>query len=108
MCWDAGPMSGGKYTATPVICPQSATEDHPKTYEMNIYPNPSNGQVFVTVPNGVNNISVVSPMGSQLPVKPVWTSNVCQIDLSAYPSGMYYIILTTQDGSRTSKSVMKY
>ncbi len=108
MCWDAGALSNGKYTATAVICPPTSVDENPAADSYGFYPNPTHDLVRVNVPEWVSSITVTSALGSRLPVKPTWTSHLSLIDLSAYPSGLYYISLSGPDGRTISKAVMKY
>jgi len=107
MCWDAGPMSGGKYTATVVTCPQTAVEDNPSA-DWTVNPNPTTGVVRFIAPSGMNTATLTSTLGTQIPIKAVWNSNNCTIDLSANPSGVYYLTLTGPSGKRTTKAIVKY
>ncbi|MCX6266342.1 MAG: alpha-amylase family glycosyl hydrolase [Bacteroidetes bacterium] len=107
MCWDAGPMSGGKYTATEVACPSVGMND-PANIRLNISPNPTHGQIHITVPGGIRGVTVTSVMGRKLDIEPKWTGDACQIDLSCYPSGVYYITLSGVNGFRVTKAVVKY
>jgi alpha-amylase len=108
-CWDAGALSNGKYLATVVICPPTSVDEAITDESWRFYPNPTHDKVFVTVPNGVKEITVFSAMGSQLFVKPISApTSSYMIDLSSYPSGLYYITLSSNNGKRLSKAVMKY
>jgi hypothetical protein len=105
-CWDSGVLTGGKYTAIEVPCPSIGLEDQPEA-DWSIFPNPTQGLVNLTAPGKYTEVSVSSASGRLLMIKPVWTSNNCQLDLSGYPSGVYYITLSGSDGSRATKMVLK-
>ncbi len=106
-CWDAGPLSGGKYTAIEVTCPTVGIADA-ENFRWNIFPNPTPGLIRFNVPERLMNVTVASAAGRQLAIKPTLTASVCQIDLSTYPAGVYYITLTMLDGTRESTAVVKY
>jgi hypothetical protein len=106
-CWDAGPLSGGKYTAIEVTCPTVGIADA-ENFRWNIFPNPTPGLIRFNVPERLMNVTVASAAGRQLAVKPILTASVCQIDLSTYPAGVYYITLTMLNGTRESTAVVKY
>lgn len=107
-CWDAGPMSGGKYTANEVTCPGNVGFEDPENTGWTIFPNPTGGLVCFTAPAGAREIRATTVVGQPLPVKPDWISGLCQFDLSGYPSGVYYVTLTEMNGKRTTRAVMKY
>ena len=106
-CWDAGVLSGSQYTANEVICFFTGIEN---TTDANwkIYPNPTHHLINFSVSSEVNKITVTSALGRQLQVKPTMISGTCRIDLSSYPSGVYYITLSGLNGNLVTKAVMKY
>lgn len=106
-CWDAGPLVSGKYTAIEVPCPSVGIEN-PTDIRWNIYPNPTHDMVNLTVPDNFRIVSITNVLGHQLPFKPTWKSNTCRIDLSDYPSGVYYITLSGISGRSVTKAVLKY
>jgi alpha-amylase len=107
-CWDAGALSNGKYLATVVICPPTSVDENITDDSWRFYPNPTHDKVFITLPEGVKEVTVFSALGKTCMIKPVFQNNSCMIDLSAYPPGMYYITLSGSGGKRISKAVMKY
>jgi hypothetical protein len=106
-CWDAGVLSGGKYTAViNATCGVSAVET-PEMETWKLYPNPTKGKVQISLPENANKITVTSALGMQINV-PTPTSQInSEIDLSAYSSGIYYITVCTKDGSKLTKPVVK-
>jgi hypothetical protein len=106
-CWDAGTLSGGKYTAIEVPFPTTGL-NYPEEPGWTIYPNPTHDRVQFTAPDNLRDVTVTSVLGSQLAIKPNWVSNTCQIDFSGYPAGVYYITLSRLNGTRITKTVMKY
>ncbi|MBW6492293.1 MAG: starch-binding protein [Lentimicrobium sp.] len=106
-CWDAGTLSGGKYTAIEVPCPTTGIDD-PERLNWTLYPNPTRDIVQFKAPGNLRNVTVSSVLGSQLDISPTWMFNTCRIDFSGYPAGIYYISLSGSDGTRSTKVVMKY
>jgi len=108
MCWDAGVPSGTKYyTALETTCLFTGI-DNPAEGLLRFYPNPTHDLIYFTIPKGYDNVIVTSSIGNKLLVKPALTSGFCQIDLSGYPAGVYYISLTGPNENRVTKAVMKY
>lgn len=107
ICWEAGAISGGKYTANEVTCPNVGFEE-PLAEKLTMYPNPTRCLVSFTFPEEVTGVTVTNVLGDRLDVKPQWVSNTCRLDLGSYPSGVYYISLINSQGIRISKAVMKY
>lgn len=107
ICWDAGPLTSGKYTAMEVSCPSVGMND-PADIIWKIFPNPTHGPVNLTLPDNFSEIKVTSVVGRQLPVQPNRISGSCQMDLSDYPSGVYYISISDVSGKRLTRAVMKY
>ena len=106
-CWDADASPGSPYTATEVTCLFTGIEN---TADANwkIYPNPSKDLIKFSLSSDVKSIKVTSALGRQISVKPTFIADSCQIDLSAYPSGVYYITLSGLNGNKVTKAVMKY
>ena len=107
MCWDAGLLSDVKYTANEVTCIITGIENLPDA-SWKIYPNPTHDIIYFTVPSDVNNITVTYAIGSKLLMKTEVTKGSGMIDLSSYPSGVYYISLSGPNTKRVTKAVMKY
>ncbi|MHC1777039.1 MAG: alpha-amylase family glycosyl hydrolase [Lentimicrobium sp.] len=105
-CWDAGTLTGGKYTATEVPCPTVGIAD-PEGLNWNIYPNPTHDVVYFTLPDNFREVVVTSVLGRQLNIKTSRDSNTCRLDLSGVPDGVYYITLSGSDESRVTKMVIK-
>lgn len=106
-CWDAGTLSGGKYTATEVPCPTVGL-DNPVGFNLIIYPNPTQDVVNLILPENFRDITLTSLLGRQLSIKPIRDAQSCRLDLSGYPAGVYYITISGFDGARATRAVMKY
>lgn len=87
---------------------QEVTEEAVST-EVQVYPNPSTGKVFVEFTGDeatVVGLEVFNALGARCAVQPVRTADsLMEVDLSALGSGMYIINLVT-DGHRTSTRVV--
>ena len=106
-CWDAGELANNRYNANEVTCLVTGIEN-PTDASWKIYPNPTHDLINFSVPSDLNKITVTSALGRQLQVKSNIISGSCQMDLSAYPSGVYYITLYGLNGNIVTKAVMKY
>jgi len=106
-CWDAGPLVSGKYTAVEVTCPSVGIET-PEEISWNMYPNPTHDVVNITMPDNLRIVTVTSVLGRHLDINTVLTGNTYRFDFSGYPSGVYYITFSGLNGTRVSKTVIKY
>jgi hypothetical protein len=106
-CWIAGAMSGGKYTANEVTCPNVGLEE-PSSKSLIIYPNPTSDRVYFTIPEEVKEISLTSVLGNRMIIKSTRMLDTFELDLSRYPSGVYYLTLTKSDGTTVSKAIVKH
>lgn len=74
-----------------------------------IYPNPSNGVFEIHLTNeGFTEFKVLDLAGRQLPAMPVKTNDYLTLDLTDYPSGVYFLQLTRQSAVRTSILVVQH
>jgi hypothetical protein len=80
-----------------------------QTVEIRIFPNPSDGKVYVQfsqdIPAGTV-ISVVNSLGQEV-LKRKLDSNPGTIDLSGNASGVYYVRIKADSVIRTEKVVLK-
>lgn len=73
-----------------------------------VYPNPSSGKFFVDYSNAdvtaIQGITVTDVLGRVVATQPAQTvSGVTEIDLSAQPTGIYYLNISTLTGVQTVK-----
>ncbi len=73
-----------------------------------VYPNPSSGKFFVDYSNAdvtaIKGITVTDVLGRVVSTQPAQTvSGITEIDLSAQPSGIYYLNINTLTGVQTVK-----
>jgi len=73
---------------------------------ISVYPNPSNGEVFITTENSFSNatVTVFDAMGKMILTQNL-TSNNTKIDLCNYENGIYFIQLNTTEGKITKKVI---
>jgi uncharacterized protein YcgI (DUF1989 family) len=71
-----------------------------------VYPNPSNGTVFVKTQNDVRKIQVVSALGQQIKDFNISSAQqVVEIDLNDF-HGVYFLRLTSQSGEQSLHKVI--
>ncbi|KAB2914101.1 MAG: PKD domain-containing protein [Bacteroidetes bacterium] len=73
-----------------------------------VYPNPSSGKFFVDYSNAdvtaIQGITVTDVLGRVVATQPAQTvSGITEIDLSAQPTGIYYLNISTLTGVQTVK-----
>lgn len=104
MCWEAGALSGGKYTATEVICLGTAVNNL-KENTWNIYPNPSHGQITLTN-SQKGQVAVYTPQGKLLLLKNLESNNET-LDLTGYGKGIYLLRFDAKEGRSYRKVVVE-
>ncbi|MBK7410607.1 MAG: T9SS type A sorting domain-containing protein [Saprospirales bacterium] len=88
-----------------------ATEEFPSIQPIRLFPNPSTGLVWVALPelpDGDVQIQVVNAQGQTLLRQPreIATSGL-DLDLSALPGGMYWILVTSEKRRYSGKVVLQ-
>ncbi len=107
------PSNSPNYTLTQnptlLIYPVAVSEINAGDIGLDIFPNPTNGQVNVTFGNTVtlNNIEVVNMMGQQVATVAGTGINNYSIDLSAMSKGIYLVKCNFASGSVTRKIVLQ-
>ena len=72
-----------------------------------IYPNPTDGRLYIEVSNGnIDNI-VVTDITGKVFVNKTENADQSEIDLSSYPKGIYLVNIVTENDSYTKKVVLK-
>ncbi|MDD2205047.1 MAG: T9SS type A sorting domain-containing protein, partial [Bacteroidales bacterium] len=74
---------------------------------INIYPNPTTGNVYIAANANIKSISVYNSVGAL--VETMCTSslqNATTIDLSRYSAGIYMLTITTEEGGSVIKKVV--
>ena len=104
ICWIYSGTS--KYTVT--VDPGCVTEvEAPAINDWNLYPNPTRSKVQFSLPENVNRVTVTSALGTQMKLQIPTIQSNGELDLSSFPSGIYYITLWTKEGTRQTKPVVK-
>ncbi len=106
-CWEAGSLVNGKYTANEVTCPTVGIADPGKPL-WRAYPNPAGDRLTVEAPGAFTNLRVVADSGVEMKVEATFSGGIFNLDLSAYPKGIYYITLSDPQGNRTTQAVVKH
>lgn len=71
--------------------------------DFKIYPNPTNGLVYIKSPEKIKKIIVYNSVGQQILRK----ENQSEIDLSSLPKGMYIVTVESENKVHTSKVIRK-
>lgn len=107
ICWIYGNSSQeGENLKYDVVVDNSCITSvkNPQSTLWSLYPNPSKGIVNIGLESGVKRVEVISVLGSKvLSID----QNVNQLDLTGYPSGLYYISVTDVDGNKLTKALFK-
>ncbi|NQY07863.1 MAG: T9SS type A sorting domain-containing protein, partial [Flavobacteriaceae bacterium] len=77
-------------------------------FEVLIYPNPTTGRVTVELPYGDSSstsLAVYDMIGNRLYQSEVIQTNQSSLDLSQYPSGIYFIKVITEKGTVIKKVI---
>ena len=104
ICWIYA--GSNKYTVT---IDQSCLTDveTPAANDWNLYPNPTRNKIQFSLPENANRMTVTSALGTQIKLQIPVTQSNGELDLSTYPSGIYYITIWSKDGTRQTKPVVK-
>lgn len=105
-CWEAGTMSGGKYTANEVTCPGVGV-DMPENSGWMVSPNPTNGIVRITLPENEWKVSVTTVLGKIIYKSNEQATNALNLDMTGYPAGVYCVTIQNNKGERFTKTIIK-
>jgi hypothetical protein len=72
-----------------------------------IYPNPVAEEMRFEVDAGFSDYTITNSLGCGL-LKGKVTAEVCRIDLSGYPAGMYFLSVVNEQGEVYNKKFIKY
>jgi len=104
MCWDAGTLSGTKYTATEVICLGTGVKDASQNSPA-IYPNPGHGQLTIQA-REKGQLAVYSMQGKLL-LQQNLENPTESLDLSSFGKGIYLLRFEGKTGSWYRKVVVE-
>jgi alpha-amylase len=108
ICWESGTASGTapkKYAVTVVTCTTDIENVMDNSWKL--YPNPTRDIVHFSIPDNANNIVVFSTLGKHIKVNISTLQQKAEIDLSACVPGIYYVSISTKDGRKLTKMVVK-
>jgi hypothetical protein len=82
--------------------------DEIEQLDLNIYPNPTNG--YITLSSNNSNIEEITLMDihGKVMVNKETSSHKIEIDVTNYPSGVYFVSAQLSNGRATTKKVIKY
>ncbi|VBB48361.1 putative Alpha amylase catalytic domain / Fn3-associated multi-domain protein [uncultured Paludibacter sp.] len=107
ICWNVGSVAATspnvKYNADVDASCVTAVEKIPAD-NWKIYPNPTSGILHLDLPETVNKVVISSVLGAKIKELEVMSK---QIDISSYPSGMYFITISDNNGAVSTKPIMK-
>ncbi|MES2513047.1 MAG: M43 family zinc metalloprotease [Bacteroidota bacterium] len=97
---------------TSTVCSVTGVEENVSNIEMSVYPNPTNGELFVdisTVDVQDFTISVVNTLGQTVKeVKQVQSNGgKIKIDLSDKNTGVYFVTIKSKSGSKVKRIVLQ-
>lgn len=85
----------------------TGVDENSKIRDLVIYPNPSSGMIFLNSSAGIKNVELLGLPGEKLFSSQFKGQKSLEIDLSEYPTGMYFIKVTTTSGNSTHKIMLK-
>ena len=100
--------NGRSFKGSPVVIPaaivtsSSALNNTGSNNEVAVYPNPSNGMIYISSSQKVESIEVYTASG----VKVMSDEGKDNYNLSQLPYGMYVVKIHTQDGQTSTQKVM--
>ena len=68
-----------------------------------LYPKPTNGKLYINSSEKVSFVTILNTYGAIVYEE----DNPVEIDLSTYPTGIYFVKLTTISGQKTAKKIIK-
>ncbi len=70
---------------------------------LEFHPNPTNGALFVMGKLDNLALKIFDANGTEFPVKSQYVNNGLRLDMSGFPSGVYYVVTDTKDSYRVVK-----
>ncbi|WP_165851760.1 T9SS type A sorting domain-containing protein [Chryseobacterium pennipullorum] len=79
------------------------SETKPGNSIAGLYPNPTNGTLYIKAGSNIENVQVTNTLGQKVNI--LFSND--QIDMTALPDGIYLVELTLKNGQSVSKKVIK-
>jgi hypothetical protein len=83
-------------------------ENTANTLQAAIYPNPATDEVYITLSSATNHTITVSSITGSILQQQQATSNTTLLNIAPYPSGIYYITISGNNGNQWVGKVVKY
>jgi hypothetical protein len=96
-----GCIGGDTVFVTYVVC---ATLDENNGEGVNVYPNPAVDKIFISGLGQISEITITNPAG-QVVLKQTLVADG-ELDVSPLESGVYYLIVATDDSARLYKLII--
>jgi hypothetical protein len=91
--------------ATNEVCLDVTGINKPVAASLNVYPNPAKNFVNVTTTSNIRNIELVNYLGQSVSNNAVTAAGTTTINTSALESGVYFVRMTSVDGTVTVERV---
>ncbi len=75
---------------------------------MNLYPNPFEDKLTISLDNEIEEVEVLNVLGQSVLTEQKIKSSTCHLNLSGAVSGIYYVIVRDINGAQASMKTIKY
>jgi hypothetical protein len=106
-CWEAGVLTGGKYTAIEVTCPTVIGIGEENTRGINCYPNPTKGLLVVQTDLQSTKLNLYNASGKRIDFLSQKTQNGWELDLRNHPKGLYLLRIEACSGDVEFVKIVK-
>ncbi len=106
--WFAGCNGGspGKAFVSPCTLPTDIKEVYTQSV-VSIHPNPTQGKFNISCSGTISNVSILNYIGKEIYTTTELTE-AQELDLTAYPQGIYLIKVTVENSTQQTLTVLKY
>ncbi len=80
--------------------------DFNKDISIQVYPNPTENEIYIKSETTINSIQLYDGQGRLLLTKLI-SDNLAKIDLTSYSAGMYFVTISSDKGIKTEKIIKK-
>lgn len=106
-CWEAGVLTGGKYTAIEVTCPTVIGIGEENTRGIKCYPNPTKGLFVVKTDHQSTELILYNASGKRIDFISQKTQSGWELDLRNHPKGLYLLRIEANDGEVEFVKIVK-